>query len=150
MAFRSPSAIPDSATRKSIFRLRACALSCHHSWKQIFRPCALGFIGLAIAVALCGFGRKLSLYYYQATGSSRVPVVRMWIEPEKVSVAALSMLKTKSHLVPPSLVFPTPVQWLPHLDRTFLCMFSEHVHRPASFSFLIPFRSPPPHRFILA
>jgi hypothetical protein len=149
MAFRSPSAIPDNATRKSISRSRALVLSCHHSWKQIFRPCALGFIGLAIAVTLCGFGRKLSLYYYQATGSSRVPVVRMWIEPEKVSVATLSVLKTKSHLVTPSPAFPISVQWLPRLDRTFVCMFSEHVHRPASFSFLIPFRSPPRHRFML-
>ncbi len=40
MAFRSPSAIPDNATRKSISRSRALVLSCHHSWKQIFRPCA--------------------------------------------------------------------------------------------------------------
>ena len=38
-----------------------------------FRPCAIGFIGLAIAVFSWGLGYKLSLYHPHPTPTSRPP-----------------------------------------------------------------------------
>lgn len=64
-----PEAGRGGAMRKRILRLR-----CSHAT-------ALGFLGLALAVALWGFSYKLSRYDYSLSGSlSRVPVAKLWLE----------------------------------------------------------------------
>jgi hypothetical protein len=146
---RNPSTIA-AATQESVLKAATQEYSPCLSSKQLFRPCALGLIGLAIAVALWGFGYKLSLYHRHATPLSRVTVAKLWIEPRDTSVAAASSLKSKSHLIPVSQALPVPIQRIPHLSRTITCILPLCTRGVVSFDFLIPFRSPPPYRFRLA
>lgn len=137
-----------SAARKSA--LQTLPQDRYLSWRQIFRPSALALVGLAIAVALWGFGYKLSLYHPDPTPSSQFPVAKLWIEHRNASVTAVSRLKSTSHLIPAPQVFPVPIQRFPHRARANACIFPVRRHTVAYFDFLIPFRSPPPHRFCLA
>jgi hypothetical protein len=138
-----------SATKKSVLKMRTQVQSSYSSWKQLFRPCALGFIGLAIVVALWGFSYKLSLYHRNTAPSARVSVARFWIEPRSVSATAASKLKGKSHLFPGSQALFVAVRKCPSLNRAVANILLpttrgfEYLHSP------IPSRSPPPHRFCL-
>jgi hypothetical protein len=69
----------------------------------------------------------------------------MCVEPRNGSLTAIaaSQLKVSAHLFGNPPLIPTPILRLPRLDPTILAAPSEHTLRPASFSFLIPFRSPP-------
>ncbi len=116
-------------------------------WKQIFRPCALGLVGLAIAVTLWGFSFKLSQYHHHTAPSSRIPVAKLWIEPRNASVAAASSLTAKSHLIVVSQAFPVLIQPLPRLDLAVTCILAVCTRGIVSFDFLIRFRSPPTERF---
>jgi hypothetical protein len=150
MSAQSPLTIVSSAGRKSVLDMRAQTPGRNPSWRLILRPCTFGLIGLAIAVALWGFGYKLSLYHRHAAPSSRVPVAKLWIEPRDAFVAAASSLNAKSHLVPTPQAFPVPILRLPLLSQTVPCNYPVRRHLVAYFDFLIPFRSPPPNRFHLA
>ncbi len=120
-------------------------------WKQIFRPCALGLIGLAIAVALWGFSYKLSLYHRHTGPSSRISVAKLWIDPRSASVVAATCgLKVQSHLLRISQVFAAPIQRFPRSSRAVAYILPECRHTVAYFDFLIPFRSPPAQRFSMA
>jgi hypothetical protein len=130
--------------------MRTQASSRYPSLRQVFRPGALGFIGLAIAVALWGFGYKLSLYYPRADSTSRVPVAKLWIKQRNAPVAAASSLKAKSHRIPGSQVFPLRIQGLRRLARAVACIVPVCRRGVTYFDFLIPFRSPPTQRFSLA
>lgn len=56
------------------------ALACGRElWLQISNPLAFGLLGLAVAVAVWGYGYKLSLYTVPPGTSSRVPA-KLWIE----------------------------------------------------------------------
>ena len=150
MSARSPFTVIASAAQRRILRVRTQTQCVYPTWKQILRPCALGIIGLAIAVVLWGVGYKLSLYHRHAAPSSSVPVAKLWIGSRNASVTAASRFKAKSHLVPGSQAFSVPIQRLPHYSRASACMLSVCMRDVAYFGFLIPFRSPPPPRFILA
>jgi len=146
---RKPFTAAVIGTQESVLARGTRARSPQSLWKQIFRPCALGLIGLAIAVALWGFSYKLSLYHRDTGPSSRISVAKLWIESRNSSVAAAS-LKAQSHVLRISQVLPAPIQRLPRSAGTVACIFPECRHTVAYFDFLIPFRSPPPHRFCLA
>lgn len=118
------------------------------TWKQIFRPCALGILGLAIAVVLWGTGYKLSLYHRHLVPP--VPVAKLWVESRNASLAVASGLKAKSHFVSDSQTYFDPIQRLPHHSRASVCVLSVCTRDIAYFGFLIPFRSPPPPRFFFA
>src|ERR1019366_6841832 len=87
------------------------------SWRQVFKPCALGLFGLGIAVALWGFGYKLSLYNRHAAPSSRASVARLWIEPRDASFVATSRLKARSRLIPGPLALSVPIQQFLRIDH---------------------------------
>ena len=150
MSAQSPFTIIATAARRRIHRVRTQVQYGYPSWRPIFRPCALGIIGLAIAVVLWGFGYKLSLYYRHSAPSSRVPVAKLWIESRDASEAAASRLKAKSHYVSGSHAFSVPIQPLPRLSRAVACILPVCTRHVVYFDSLIPFRSPPPHRVFLA
>ena len=120
------------------------------SWKQLFRPCAVGFIGLAIVVALSGFGYKLSLYHRHAEPAARVLVAKMWIETRNPSAATASASKANSHLFPGSQALCVPVEERPELNRAIARSLLVTARSVEYLDSLIPSRSPPPHRFCLA
>lgn len=103
----------------------------------------LGLVGLALAISLWGYGYKLSLYLVHPTPTLRASAARLWIEPRNASVTAAFRLKVNSHLYAgPAAIFAS-VREFPGLDCALIGTPPERTHRPASFSFLIPFRSPP-------
>jgi hypothetical protein len=138
-----------SSTRESVLgRTRVSPLQ--SSWKQLFSPLAVGLIGLAIAVALWGFGYKLSLYHRHEAPSSRIPVAKLWTEQRSASAVAASRLEANSHLHSVSQAFPAPVQRFPRLDLAVACTLPGCSRGVLYFNPLVPSRSPPPYRFCLA
>jgi hypothetical protein len=118
-----------------------------HAALRLRRPYALALFGLAMAVAFCGLGHRLAFYLHGDSPISRLSATRIVLEPRDNTVAAMHRISLKgrnladSHLLPESAqafrrnhVRPTPA---PAVEEC----------RPASFNFLIPFRSPPPYRF---
>jgi hypothetical protein len=147
LSARSPITVIANAALRRILRIRTQVRCVYPSWRQIFRPCALGIIGLAIAVVLWGAGYKLSLYHRHATPSS-VLVAKLWIESRHAFVTAVS--RFKSHLVPGSQAQSVLIQRLPRLSSAVASILPVWVRDIAYFDFPIPSRSPPPHRFRLA
>jgi hypothetical protein len=130
--------------------MKTQALSRYPSWRQICRPCTLRIVGLAIAVFLWGFGYKLSLYHIHANPTSRVTVAKLWVKPGTASMVAAARFKAKSHLDPGSQALSIFIQRLPRFRNALACIPYACSRVAAHFDFLIPFRSPPPHRFALA
>jgi hypothetical protein len=121
------------------------------TWRQILRPHAIGPIGLSIAVVLWGFGYKISLYHLHAVSQERIPVAKLWIQSRDCSVMMGSRLKAKSHLVLDSQdVLSSMIQRHPCLDCATAVIPPVCWCRLPYLDFLIPFRSPPPLRFLLA
>jgi hypothetical protein len=148
LSARSPITVIANAVQRRILRTRTQVRYEFPLWRQIFRPCTLGIIGLAIAIVLWGAGYKLSLYHRHATPSS-VPVAKLWIESRNASMTAASGFKAKSYLISGSQAFFVPIQLLPRLSRAVASILIVCVRDVAYFDFLIPFRSPPPPRFLL-
>jgi hypothetical protein len=140
----------NSATAKSSLSMGGHGEHRYPSWKQLFRPWAVGFIGLAIVVALWGFGYKLSLYHRHAEPSARVLVAKMWIETRNPSAATASASKAESHLFPGSQALYVSVQERPRLNRAVARSLPVTARSVEYLDSLIPSRSPPPHRFGLA
>jgi hypothetical protein len=149
MSAQSPFTVIANALQPRALQVRMPARCGYPLWKQLFKPCALGILGLAIAVVLWGTGYKLSLYH-RHPAPSPVPVAKLWIESRNASLAVASGLKTKSHFVSDSQTYLDPIQRLPQQGRAGVCILSVCTHDVAYFGFLIPFRSPPPPRFLLA
>jgi hypothetical protein len=148
MLSQSPFTIIASTARSAI-GIKSMILYGRPLWRQRFRPYTLGILGLVIAVVLWGAGYKLSLYHRHTTPSS-VPIAKLWIESRNASAAAASRFKTKSHLLSVSQAFIAPIQRLPRLNCAIASTLSACSRDVAYLGFLIPFRSPPPHRFFFA
>jgi len=114
------------------------------------RAYALGLIGLAFAVAVCSLGHRLAVYLHHGSPLNRDTVTRFWLEPRNHSVAAIHRISGKNRFISDSQPLPSsPVRAL-RMAALLTCAPPVEECRPASFSFLIPFRSPPPQRFSLA
>jgi hypothetical protein len=150
LSVRNPITITASAPQKPVLSWRRQARSCYPAWRQVSGHCALGIIGLAIAIALWGYGYRISLYHREAASSARIPVAKLWIEPRSASVEAASRLKAISHLAPGSQAFSESIPPLPSLSRAVACTSRLNECRVAFFDLLIPSRAPPPLRFLLA
>lgn len=149
MSIRAPFTTAASAAAR-VLQTRTRTKILYPSWRQLFRPCALGFIGLAIAVVLLGAGYKLSLYQRHAASSSRVPVVKMLMETRNASITAIFKFKGKPHLTYGSPALSASIQQCPCLNRSIAYILPVCRRRVTYFDFLIPFRSPPSLRFLLA
>jgi hypothetical protein len=114
---------------------------------KLRRPYAMVLVGLAMALALCGLGHRLAFYLNSGSPISQLSATRIALEPRDNGIAAIHRVSLKgrnltdSHLLPESarLFRRTDVQPAPEP--------AVEECRPASFRFLIPFRSPPPQRF---
>ena len=150
MSTRSPIPINANATRASVLRTRPLAQSQNSSWRLVSRPCALGIVGLAVAVFLWGYGYKLSLYHCHSGSSSHTPVAKLWIEPRSAPIAAASSLKAKSHFVAGSQAAVATIQRLPRMCRAVAFILPLCERHTVLFDLLVPSRAPPSLRFRLA
>lgn len=133
----------------SNLQVRRLARCGYPIWKQLFTPCALGILGLAIAVVLWGTGYKLSLYH-RHPAPPPVPIAKLWVESRNASPEVTSELTAKFQFVSDLQASFDPIQRLPRHSQASVCMLSVCTRNVAYFGFLIPFRSPPPPRFFLA
>jgi hypothetical protein len=115
-----------------------------------FRPNALALIGLAIAFTLWGFGYRLSSYERHPASTARNAAAKLCVEPWNSALAAAARHKVHLHLIPGAPAVPAAPEQFPRVDSGVVCLPPEQAQPPESFSFLIPFRSPPSHRFSLA
>jgi hypothetical protein len=149
MFVRGPIPINANAARQSVPSTRQQAHSQNSLWRQMFRPCVLGIVGLAVAVFLWEYGYKLSLYHRHAVPSS-VPIAKLWIEPRSASVAAASRLKVNSHFVFRAQAVSVTIQRLPRMCHAVACILPLCERQAVFFDLLIPSRAPPSLRFRLA
>jgi hypothetical protein len=108
-----------------------------------FRPYAIGFIGLAIAVFLWGFGYKLSLYHPHPTPTSQASVAKMWVKSRNDLAAGPRKLNATQDLIPGSQVFVASGLQLTAPAKDVPCGTPEVARTAATSVFLIPSRSPP-------
>jgi len=115
----------------------------------IFSPCVLAFAGLAIAVALWGYGYKLSLYEQSSEGAKSLSVAKLYIEHRDTVGVTVSKLRAT---LPTSAVFLPLADPAPAIRRP---VAEEGVHQKleaygaATPGSLIPFRAPPTSSFLL-
>ncbi len=127
----------------SVLHARVLARSLYSSWKQVFRPCTLGIVGLAIVIVLSAFGHKLSHYDRHAASSLRIQVVKLWSEPRKALVTTTARFGATVSRLLGSYAFLPFIQRFPRLGRTVAWILPVSRRGAAYFDFLIPFRSPP-------
>jgi hypothetical protein len=149
LSARSPNTII-TGTAQRIAWIKKLAPRNYPSWRKVLRPCAIGIIGLGIAVAYWGFGYKQSLYVGHAVPSSRIPVARLWIGPKGASSLATSRLRAKFYLNSGSPAFSVPISQPVRLDSAVAYIPPVFRRGIAYFDFLIPSRAPPPQRYCLA
>ncbi len=139
--------IVSASTRRAVVRVRKFARLAYPLWHQMFRPTALGLGGLAITVALWGFGYKISLYYHHPTAAQRATIAKLWVEPPNASLIAVQRLKNQLHLVASPQALCNTFSWLPRLGRAPVCIFPVYRGSVLSFDLPSPLRSPPPEDF---
>ena len=83
------------------------------AWRQIFQPCTLALLGLAVAVALWGFGYKLSLYHAHRSAPLRSAATRLWMDPPSDALIVVQRLKSRSHSTTRRSALPGLPQRLP-------------------------------------
>jgi hypothetical protein len=115
--------------------------------KRVFRPCALGFIGLAIAVALWGFGYKLSRYTLHPDSLTRTSVAKLWDKHQDAGQVIASKLNAEAQLRLKLYAVLTSLQNAPEPDPVAFRAPDDVENVPSSFRSLIPFRSPPSRSF---
>lgn len=112
-----------------------------------FKPNAPALIGLAIAIAMWGFGYRLSSYQLNPTTTGRAAAAKMCVEPRNASLVAVFRVKNNAHLISSSPALTASIPQLHRIDVGIACALPKRTRRRASFGFLIPFRSPPPYSF---
>lgn len=111
---------------------------------SLFRPWALGFIGLAISVALWGFGYKISRYNPHPDAASRTLLAKMWDKHQDVTqVSGVTQASAQPQLQFELLAAlfllgqpPTPAECSRRESDGPKCI-------PAHFRSVVPLRSPP-------
>jgi hypothetical protein len=111
---------------------------------DFIRPMSIFLIALAAAVTMWGFAYKLSLYEQPQRHSSHLPVVKMWLGPERQPGMITSNF-TKPHSDPaPTLQCDMTIGAMPPINsRQARWMLPETVFVPIESLFLIGSRSPP-------
>lgn len=117
------------------------------SFKQTFRPCRLGLLALAFAVALWGYGYKMSRFEFRNDSGVRFPIARFLVEHRSGNVGGPTLrlkrqlrtqLDTEKDALVAGLQFSSPV----------LSYKAARVIAPARalpfFDSALPLRSPPP------
>lgn len=130
------------AMSNCVFRSRVPTSNHFPSRRSRFRPCVPGIGALAVAVALWGFGYKLSLYHRHEPPSSRAAFAKLWIEPRNACVDP-PRVKSRLHPASDSQAFSTSLPLLRSPGRGLTPVLSERTRNVTYFHDLIPLRSPP-------
>jgi hypothetical protein len=139
---RGTLAIIHNSTRRAVLRAKKLASLPYLFWKQVFKPSALGLGGLVIAVALWGFGYKLSLYHRHPTPVQQATVAKLWIE-QNASLAAVQRLRNQSHLVASPQALCSTFSWFPRVDRVSTRIVPVQGGGIPSVKLPVSLRSPP-------
>jgi hypothetical protein len=110
-----------------------------------FRPfghCVPGFVALALAVALWGFGYKISLYRHYDR-ASQMPVAKLWIQHRDATAAISELGADIDDIVPIALPLSVAAPQAAREERGVSGLESLEAKGAATPSSLIPFRSPP-------
>lgn len=111
---------------------------------RVKKPCAIGLIALAIAVALWGFGYKISLYRPYLSPVSRASVAKLWVERRGPSttpgIHLAPRLRTTADSQTP-LLFACLKLTRTESFELFTCSSDARVS--SDIAFLLPARSPP-------
>ena len=107
----------------------------------MFRPYFLEFSGLALAVALWGFGYKLSRYRHPAP-AQRAIVAKLWVEPPNASILAVQKLKDQSNFTAYLQLLHSSIEQ-PSLDNVYVYVGPVKVGGLQAFDFPAQLRSPP-------
>lgn len=116
---------------------------------RILRPATLAFIGLALAVALWGFGYKLSRYNPNQDVSTKASVAKLWDEHHTLSADSAPTVR----VIPAQSVDVHLLAALPTLQSTprvlGYCTVEQQSLPSGPFKALLPLRSPPSPSFWL-
>lgn len=117
------------------------------AWSQTCRPSALALLGLAIAVALWGFGYKLSEYSNAPDPLQRTSVAKVWIEHRYgfASTQHARALPRRTY-TDRSRIFDVSspaVQPIFTVERSTALVSESEPRRIPFFQSAIPLRSPP-------
>ena len=113
--------------------------------RRLFRPWALLFIGLAISVALWGFGYKLSRYNPHPNAASRSSLAKLWDKHQDISqLASASEAAAQPPQIHPGLraVLDLLCQ-TPSPEKYAFSPPDEFKRIPVLFGSVVPLRSPP-------
>jgi len=94
----NPSPIRCLDAQPSSHPLTPTSFTKRHIPAGTFRPCSLGLLGLAIAIALWGFGYKLSRYNPHPSAASRASIAKLWDKRPGSFPPDPSSLRLRSHL----------------------------------------------------
>ena len=110
---------------------------------QLFTPCALGFIGLAVLIFVWGTNSKLSLYSHHRDASKTTYIAKMWIEPRAPGRLTASRVRLSFH-APGVPKVPQGYAWQNLLTgHAIVCVSSECRIVQTNFSLLRLLRAPP-------
>lgn len=134
------------STQSCTLRVRAVARG-REVWRQVSNPLALGLLCLAVAVALWGYGYKLSLYSPPEGSGPRVPA-KLWIEhrfgfDRFSSSAAAPNLKARVYAQPGVSALLAAVPEFLLLNVPDLLLATARPRAIPFFHSAIPLRSPP-------
>jgi hypothetical protein len=149
MSAGSPSTILPQAVQKIEALPIDHAVTQNVPAKRAFRPCAIGFIGLAIAVALWGFGYKLSRYTLHPDSITRTSVAKLWDKHQDAGQVVASKLNAQPQLRLELQALFISLQNAPDPDTFAFRVLDDVENVPSSFRSLIPSRSPPSLSFQL-
>ena len=108
-----------------------------------FRPCAVGLLALAIAIALWGFGYKLSRYDPHPSAASRASIAKLWDKrPGSLTTDALS-IRLRSHVPSWPQPFWISIQHGGKKAPAVLELDPQNKRTSSVFRRLNPSRSPP-------
>lgn len=113
-----------------------------------FLPQAFVLAGLAIAIVCWGFGYRLSAYQLYPTSTAQTAAAKLCVEPRNSALAAASQLGAIRHFAEIEADSPSKLDTLSRVVSGPVHLGSPDPYRSATFDFLIPFRSPPPQRFL--
>jgi hypothetical protein len=106
-----------------------------------FRPCVLGFLVLALAVAAWGFGYKISLY--QPNSGTRLTVAKLWDEHRNVKTGGNNRKKVDSDRTYLSELHSPDLRRCPRPAIAYLATLPRPSVSLAVVDYCLPFRSPP-------
>jgi hypothetical protein len=108
------------------------------TWRRLFRPSALGTLGLTLAVVLWGYNYKLSLYRSHRDSASRILVAKLWVDQRHAAAPA----NAERHPLP-NAIEPAPLPPFRRIHVGALLIRPARVGCTAGHRSLLPLRSPP-------